>query len=149
MNKVILIGNIGKDPEIRVLNGGGKIATFSLATSERWKDKDSGERKERTEWHNIVIYNEPLVKVVEAYCKKGTKLAIEGKLQTRKWQDQSGADKYTTEIVLQPYQGSLELLSEAKRDPEEGKVIPLRGAADYADRRSGKPTPIVDDEIPF
>ena len=101
VNKVILVGNLGKDPEVRRLNSGDQVVSFSVATSETWRDKNSGERKERTEWHNIVIFNEPLGKVAEQYCKKGTKVYLEGQLQTRKWQDQSGADRYTTEVVLQ------------------------------------------------
>ena len=110
VNKVILIGNLGKDPEVRRLNSGDQVVSFSLATSETWRDKTSGERKERTEWHNIVIFNENLGKVAEQYCKKGSKIYIEGQLQTRKWQDQSGADKYTTEVVLQRFRGELTLL---------------------------------------
>ncbi len=111
VNKVILIGNLGKDPEVRRLNSGDQVVSFSLATSESWRDKNSGERKERTEWHNVVIFNENLGKVAEQYCKKGTKVYIEGQLQTRKWQDQSGADKYTTEVVLQRFRGELQLLN--------------------------------------
>jgi len=110
VNKVILIGNLGRDPEIRSTQDGTRIANFSLATSETWRDKASGERKERTEWHNVVIFNENLAKVAEQYCKKGTKVYIEGQLQTRKWQDQSGADRYTTEVVLQRFRGELTLL---------------------------------------
>jgi single-strand DNA-binding protein len=110
INKCILVGNVGKEPEIRTLNNGNKVATFSLATSETWRDKNSGERKEKTEWHNIVIFNENLVKVAEQYVKKGTKIYVEGQLQTRKWQDQSGSDRYTTEIVLQNFRGEIQLL---------------------------------------
>ncbi len=110
VNKVILVGNLGKDPEVRRLNSGDPVVSFSLATSESWRDKTSGERKERTEWHNIVIFNENLGKVAEQYCKKGTKVYVEGQLQTRKWQDQSGNDRYTTEIVLTRFRGELQLL---------------------------------------
>jgi single-strand DNA-binding protein len=110
LNKVMLIGNVGKDPEVRSFANGGKVCSFSLATSESWKDKNSGERREKTDWHNISIFNENLVRIVEQYVKKGSKLYIEGSLQTRKWQDQSGADKYTTEVVLQNFNGTLVLL---------------------------------------
>lgn len=110
LNKVMLIGNLGKDPEIRSMNNGGKIASFSIATSETWKDKQSGERREKTEWHNIVIFNEHLVRVAENYLKKGSKVFIEGALQTRKWEDREGVTKYTTEIVLQRFNGELTML---------------------------------------
>jgi len=101
VNKVILIGNVGNDPEIRTFGNGGKVANLSIATSENWRDKQSGERKEKTEWHRVAVFGEGLVGVIERYVKKGSKLYIEGKLQTRKWQDRDGNDKYTTEIVLQ------------------------------------------------
>jgi len=110
INKVILVGNVGSDPEIRSFNNGGKVANFSLATSESWRDKQSGEKREKTEWHRVAIFQEGLVGVVERYVKKGSKLYIEGKLQTRKWQDRDGNDKYTTEVVLQGYGGNLTLL---------------------------------------
>ena len=126
VNKVILVGNLGRDPEIRSTQDGMRIANLAVATSETWRDKMSGERKERTEWHNVVIFNENLGKVAEQYCKKGTKVYVEGQLQTRKWQDQSGADRYTTEVVLQRFRGELQLLDSRGggegRDsfPEEG-----------------------------
>jgi len=110
INKVTLIGNVGNDPEIRSFNNGGKVANFSLATSESWKDRNTGERKEKTEWHRIAIFQEGLVGVVERYVKKGSKLYIEGKLQTRKWTDRDGNEKYTTEVVLQGYGGNLTML---------------------------------------
>ena len=110
VNKVMLVGNVGKDPETRTFNNGGKVCNFSLATSETWRDKQSGEKRDKTEWHNIAIFNENLVKVVENYVKKGSKLYIEGQLQTRKWQDRDGNDKYTTEVVLQRFRGELVLL---------------------------------------
>ena len=100
LNKVMLIGNLGKDPEVRTFQNGGKVCNFSLATSESWKDRNSGERQERTEWHNIAIFNEGLAGVAERFLKKGSKVYIEGQLQTRKWQDQNGQDRYTTEVVL-------------------------------------------------
>lgn len=110
VNKVILIGNVGKDPEIRSTNDGTRIANFTLATSETWRDKASGERKERTEWHRIVIFNDRLTDVVEKYVKKGAKLYIEGALQTRKWTDKEGQERYTTEVVLQRFRGELTML---------------------------------------
>jgi len=113
VNKVILIGNAGRDPEVRSFQNGGKVCTLRLATSETWKDKTTGERKERTEWHTVSIMSEPLVKVAESYIKKGAKVYIEGQLETRKWQDQSGADRYSTEVVLRPYNGVLTLLDSA------------------------------------
>ena len=110
VNKVILIGNLGKDPEVRSFPSGGKVCNFTMATSENWKDKNTGERKERTEWHRVSITSEPLVRVAEQYLKKGSKIYIEGQLETRKWQDQSGQDKYTTEVVLRPYRSELTML---------------------------------------
>ena len=110
VNKVILIGNLGRDPEVRSFQNGGKVVNLRIATSETWRDKQSGERKERTEWHSVAIFSEPLAKIAEQYLKKGSKVYIEGSLETRKWQDQSGQDKYTTEVVLRPYSGSLTLL---------------------------------------
>jgi single-strand DNA-binding protein len=110
VNKVILVGNVGKDPEIRRTADGRPIANLSLATSETWRDKNTGERKEKTEWHRVVVFSEPLCRVVEQYVKKGSKLYIEGQLQTRKWQDQSGVEKYSTEVVLQGFNGTLTML---------------------------------------
>jgi single-strand DNA-binding protein len=110
VNKVILVGNLGKDPVVRRLNSGEAVVSFSLATTESWRDKGSGERKDRTEWHNVVIFNENLAKVAEQYLKKGSKVYLEGQLQTRKWADKDGAEKYTTEIVLQRFRGELTLL---------------------------------------
>ena len=113
VNKVILVGNVGKDPEIRRTNDGRPIANLSLATSESWRDKATGEKKEKTEWHRIVIFSEPLCKVVEQYVKKGAKLYIEGALQTRKWTDKDGVEKYSTEVVIQGFNGSLTMLDGA------------------------------------
>ena len=110
VNKCILIGNLGRDPEIKSFSNGGKIATMRIATSEKWKDKTTGEKKERTEWHSVSVNNDALVRVVEQYLKKGSKVYIEGQLETRKWQDQSGADRYSTEVVLRPYNGVLVML---------------------------------------
>ena len=110
VNKVILVGNVGNEPEVRTFQNGGRVANFSLATSERWNDKNSGEKKEKTEWHRVSVLNEGLIKVIENYVKKGSKLYIEGQLETRKWQDQNGQDKYSTEVVLRPFRGELTML---------------------------------------
>ncbi|MDO9336530.1 MAG: single-stranded DNA-binding protein [Caulobacter sp.] len=110
VNKVILVGNLGRDPEVRNLPNGDKVVNLSLATSEQWRDRNSGERKEKTEWHRVVIFNENLVKVAEQYLKKGSTIYIEGALQTRKWTDQAGVEKYSTEIVLQKFRGELTML---------------------------------------
>jgi single-strand DNA-binding protein len=125
VNKVILVGNLGRDPEVRSFQNGGKVVNLRIATSESWRDKASGERKERTEWHSVAIFNEGLAKIAEQYLKKGSKVYIEGQLETRKWQDQSGADRYTTEVVLRNYGGSLTLL-----DGREGG-----GGGGYAEDR--------------
>ncbi|MBG7616493.1 single-stranded DNA-binding protein [Brevundimonas sp. BAL450] len=110
VNKVILIGNLGRDPEIRTMNSGDRVANLSLATSERWTDKATGEKKEKTEWHRITIFNEPLVKIAESYLKKGSTIYVEGALQTRKYTDQAGVEKYATEIVLKAFNGTLTML---------------------------------------
>lgn len=110
VNKVILVGNLGRDPEVRSFQNGGKVVNLRLATSESWKDKQSGERKERTEWHSVAIFDENLARVAEQYLKKGSTVYIEGQLETRKWQDQSGQDKYSTEVVLRPFRSSLTML---------------------------------------
>ena len=110
VNKVILLGRLGKDPEIRAMQSGNKVASFSLATSKRWKDKSTQEQKEKTSWHKVVVFGDGLVDIVEKYVKKGSKIYIEGELQTRKWQDQEGKDRYTTEVVLQGFGGNLTLL---------------------------------------
>ncbi|MCA8868048.1 MAG: single-stranded DNA-binding protein [Rhodobacteraceae bacterium] len=110
VNKVIIIGNLGRDPEIRSFPNGGKVCNLRIATSERWRDKNTGENKERTEWHSVAIFQEGLVRVAEQYLKKGSTVYIEGKLQTRKWQDQSGADRYSTEVVLQGFDGKMVML---------------------------------------
>jgi single-strand DNA-binding protein len=110
VNKVIIVGNLGRDPEVRSFPNGGKVCNLRIATSETWRDKASGERKERTEWHSVAIFSEPLAKIAEQYLRKGSKVYIEGQLETRKWQDQSGAERYTTEVVLRPFRGELTLL---------------------------------------
>ena len=118
VNKVILLGNLGQDPDIRTMQNGKKVCTFSLATSDSWKDKETGEKKEKTEWHRVVVFNEGLIGVVESYIKKGTKLYLEGALQTRKWTDDKGVEKYTTEIVIQGYGGRIDIVS-AKSNNQE------------------------------
>ena len=121
VNKVILLGNLGQDPDIRTMQNGKKVCTFSIATSNSWKDKDTGEKKEKTEWHRVVVFNEGLVGVVENYIKKGTKLYIEGSLQTRKWTDDSGTEKYTTEIVIQGYGGRIDIVSAKGNNQEQSE----------------------------
>ena len=110
VNKVILIGNLGRDPEVRSFQNGGKVCNLRIATSETWKDRNTGERRERTEWHSVAIFSEPLARIAEQYLRKGSKVYVEGQLETRKWQDQSGQDRYSTEVVLRPYRGELTLL---------------------------------------
>lgn len=127
VNKVIIVGNLGRDPEVRSFGNGGKVVNLRIATSENWRDKQTGERKERTEWHSVAIYNEALGKIAEQYLKKGSTVYIEGQLETRKWQDQSGADRYTTEIVLRQFRGELTLLG--GRDGGSGG-----GGGGYEDR---------------
>jgi len=121
VNKVILLGNLGQDPDIRTMQNGKKVCTFSIATSNSWKDKDTGEKKEKTEWHRVVVFNEGLVGVVENYIKKGTKLYIEGSLQTRKWTDDSGTEKYTTEVVIQGYGGRIDIVSAKANNQEQSE----------------------------
>lgn len=153
VNKVILVGNVGKDPEIRMTQDGRPIANLSLATSESWRDKSSGERKEKTEWHRIVIFNEGLAKIAGEYVKKGSKVYIEGQLQTRKWTDKDGIEKYSTEIVLQGFGASLQLLdSRQGGEQENGRktpadIKPPMGNAPAKARASLKDT--MDDDIPF
>ena len=118
VNKVILLGNLGGDPDIRTMQNGKKVCSFSMATSDSWKDKETGEKKEKTEWHRVVVFNEGLIGVVESYIKKGTKLYLEGSLQTRKWTDDKGVEKYTTEIVIQGYGGRIDIVS-AKSNNQE------------------------------
>ena len=130
VNKVILVGNLGADPEIRRLNSGDPVVNLRIATSESWRDKQSGERREKTEWHNVVIFNDNLAKVAEQYLKKGAKVYIEGQLQTRKWQDQQGQDRYTTEVVLQKFRGELQML-DSRGEGGGGQVGYDRGGGSY------------------
>ncbi len=158
LNKVMLIGNLGKDPESRAFQNGGKVVNLTIATSETWKDRTSGERKEKTEWHNVAIFNENIGRVAEQYLRKGSKVYIEGALQTRKWQDKNGADRYTTEIVIQNFNGALTLL-DGRNDSGGGS-----GSAGYSRDRGndgysgGAPAAStgssafdhdLDDDVPF
>ncbi len=119
LNKVMLIGNLGQDPDVRTMQNGGRVCNLSIATSESWKDKNTGERREKTEWHRVVVFNDGLISVIENYLKKGSKVFIEGTLETRKWQDQNGNDKYTTEVVLKNYNGNLTML-DGRNDNNSG-----------------------------
>jgi single-strand DNA-binding protein len=155
VNKVILVGNLGKDPEIRTLNSGDRVANLRIATSEQWRDKSTGERKEKTEWHQVVIFNENLVKVAENYLKKGSTVYIEGALQTRKY-EQNGVEKYSTEIVLQKFRGELTMLGGRGGGAESEEGGYRSGGGDFS---GGRPAPAsgpresfaadLDDEIPF
>lgn len=146
VNKVIIIGNLGRDPEVRRMNSGDSVVSFSLATTDSWKDK-SGERQDRATWHNIVIFNEHICKVAEAYCKKGSKVYIEGQLQTRKYTDKDGNERQTTEIVLQRFRGELTLLDSKPSDGERQDREPANRT--YAMRKSEPPRDAIDDDIPF
>jgi single-strand DNA-binding protein len=159
VNKVILVGNLGRDPEIRRTQDGRPIANLSVATSESWRDKATGERKEKTEWHRVVIFNEGLCRIAEQYLKKGSKVYLEGQLQTRKWQDQSGQEKYTTEVVLQGFNSQLTMLDkaggggdfgsdDAGSGSDFGSSTPRRQPATAAAGGGGKRAD-MDDEIPF
>lgn len=152
VNKVTLIGNLGKDPEVRNTQSGGKVVNLTIATSESWNDKASGERKEKTEWHRVVIFNERLVDVSEKYLKKGRKVYLEGSLQTRKWTDQSGQEKFTTEIVLNQFRGELTLLDSNRDEPEAPSAQSNSNGADA--KQSGSQRELVgkvpmDENIPF
>ena len=156
VNKVILVGNLGADPEARSLNNGGEVVNMRVATSESWSDKSSGQRQERTEWHNVVIFNENLGRVAKSYLKKGSKVYLEGQIQTRKWQDQSGNDRYTTEVVLNRFRGELVLLDRAG---ESGGRSDFGGGEDFgsgggSSRPQQRPQPAafdtdLDDDVPF
>ena len=172
VNKVIIVGNLGRDPEVRTFQNGGKVVNLRIATSETWRDKQSGDRKERTEWHSVAIFNENLAKIAEQYLRKGSTVYIEGQLETRKWQDQSGADKYTTEIVLRQFRGELTLLGgrESGSSATGGGYEDRGGPDDYqggggavggsnagsgrafgggSAGGGGSARPDLDDEIPF
>ena len=144
INKVIIIGNLGRDPEVREFSNGGKVCNLRIATSDTWKDKNTGERKEKTEWHSVAIFQEGLVRIAEQYLKKGSKVYIEGQLATRKWQDQSGADKYSTDIVLQGFGGTLTML-----DGANGGSGSTGGSSSSGNSLSPAQSRALDDEIPF
>jgi single-strand DNA-binding protein len=147
VNKVMLVGNLGRDPEVRVTPDGNKIVNFTLATSETWKDKATGERKDRTEWHRVVIFNERLAEIAEKYLKKGAKVYLEGQLQTRKWTDQaSGQEKYTTEVLLSKYRGELTMLDSKGGG---GHDVPLESNGSSSAAAAGSQQAPLDDEIPF
>jgi len=157
VNKVILVGNLGRDPEVRQFQNGGQVCNLSIATSESWKDRNTGERKEKTEWHRVAIFSEGLVRVAQSYLRKGSKVYIEGQLETRKWQDQSGQDRYTTEIVLRNYGGTLTMLD---GPGDRGGMGAGGGGSIGYDQGAGGPRQMegpaedysrqdLDDEIPF
>ena len=149
VNKVILVGNLGRDPEVRSFPNGGKVVNLRIATSERWRDKQTGENKERTEWHSVAIFNENLGRIAEQYQRKGSKVYLEGQLETRKWQDQSGQDRYSTEVVLRQFRGELTLLDGRGEGAGAagGDYDQDRGSAGGGAGRGAPST--IDDEIPF
>ncbi len=152
VNKVILVGNLGRDPEVRSMQNGGKVCNLSVATSERWNDRNSGEQQERTEWHRVVIFDDRLVDVAERFLQKGRKVYMEGELQTRKWQDQSGQDRYTTEVVLRRFRGQLVLLDSRSEGGGGGYDAPSDYSAPDNNMGGGPIGPgggDLDDEIPF
>lgn len=157
VNKVILVGNLGKDPIIRRTQDGKPVASFSIATSDSWKDKNTGEKREKTEWHNIAVFNEGLCRVVEQYLKKGAKVYLEGQLQTRKWQDQTGQDRYSTEVVLQGFNSVLTMLdspgsgggARAQVGGQGGGFSGGSGRGDYEDMGAGGDFGDFDDKVPF
>lgn len=148
VNKVILIGNLGNDPEARSMQSGDEVVNLSVATSERWKDKASGEMKDRTQWHKVVIFNQALVNVAKNYLKKGSKVYIEGQLETRKWTDQSGQEKYTTEVVLRPFRGELTMLDSRGGQSSNENYAAAAAGGGGGPSFSSKPDD-MDDEIPF
>jgi single-strand DNA-binding protein len=160
VNKVIIVGNLGRDPEVRTFQNGGKVCNLRIATSDRWKDKSSGEQRERTEWHSVAIFSEPLARTAEQYLKKGSKVYLEGQLETRKWQDQSGQDRYSTEVVLRPYNSTMVMLDGRSGGDGGGGYGDDRGSgydsgSSYSSGGGGggnQPAPAggdLDDEIPF
>ena len=149
VNKVILLGNIGKDPDVKAMQSGSKLATFSIATSKRWKDKQTQEFKDKTEWHRVVVFGDGLVDIVEKYVKKGSKIYIEGELQTRKWADQQGNDRYTTEIVLQGFNSTLTLL-DSKNSSSSSSEKSIENVPDNQDEdASSESDSSIEDDIPF
>ena len=159
VNKVILVGNLGRDPEVRSFQNGGKVVNLRIATSETWRDRNSGERREKTEWHSVAIFSEPLAKIAEQYLRKGSKIYVEGQLQTRKWQDQSGQDRYSTEVVLQGFNSVLTML-DGRNDggggggdygggSDFGQSSPMQGGGGGGRGPSGGGGGDLDDDIPF
>ena len=149
VNKVIIMGNLGKDPEIRNFPNGGRVCNFSVATSESWRDKNSGEKQERTQWHNISILSEPLVNIAERFLKKGSKVYLEGQLETRKWQDNSGSDRYSTEIVLRPYKGEITLIDNKSDSNMTNEPISNNQMDEIQENSLSPNVDDFDDEIPF
>ena len=159
VNKVILIGNLGRDPEVRTFQNGGKVVNLRIATSEQWKDRNTGERRERTEWHSVAIFNEPVGRIAEQYLRKGSTVYIEGQLETRKWQDQNGNDRYSTEVVVRPYTGNMTLLGGrgdgggggggGYGDDRGGSQYSSGGGSGGGSSYSGPSGDLDDDEIPF
>ncbi len=157
LNKVMLIGNLGQDPDVRSMQNGGRVCNLSIATSESWKDKNTGERREKTEWHRVTVFNEGIVKVCENYLKKGSKVFVEGTLETRKWQDQNGNDRYTTEVVLKPYNGNLTMLDGRNDNQSSGGGYQQQNQQQAAgggggSQQNAAPAPVhddFDDDIPF
>ena len=149
VNKVIIMGNLGKDPEIRNFPNGGRVCNFSVATSESWRDKNSGEKQERTQWHNISILSDPLVNIAERFLKKGSKVYLEGQLETRKWQDNSGSDRYSTEIVLRPYKGEITLIDNKTDSNMTNETINNNQTNDIQETNVNPNLDDFDDDIPF
>ena len=149
VNKVIIMGNLGKDPEVRNFQNGGRVCNFSVATSESWRDRNSGEKQERTQWHNISILSEPLVNIAEKFLKKGSKVYLEGQLETRKWQDNSGIDRYSTEIVLRPYKGEITLIDNRGESNTANESLNNKQINEISDPNTIPNVDDFDDEIPF
>ena len=151
INKVIILGNLGKDPEVRTFPNGGKLCNFPVATSENWQDKSSGERQERTQWHNVSILSEPIVNIAEKYLSKGSKVYIEGQIETRKWQDKEGNDRYSTEVVLRPYKGQLVLVDSRSEISNQNYNQTMNEDRNIKSNNENSEIPsiIEDDEIPF
>ena len=161
VNKVIILGNLGVDPEVRNFPNGGKVRNLRIATSENWKDRNTGERREKTEWHSVAIFSEPLVRIAEQYLRKGSKVYIEGQLETRKWQDQSGQDRYTTEVVLRPYSSTLTMLDSRGDSGSQGGYVGGSNDSNYPNDTNENSSKLgnetsnatasqdFDDEIPF
>ena len=150
INKVIILGNLGKDPEVRTFPNGGKLCNFPVATSENWQDKSSGERQERTQWHNVSILSEPIVNIAEKYLSKGSKVYIEGQIETRKWQDNEGNDRYSTEVVLRPYKGQLVLVDSRSEISNQNYNQTMNEDRNIKSNNENSDLPqIIEDDVPF